>query len=726
MNEVEILEQIEQLKVEYKDVKSVLETLSKDLNNTAHLRGALSGAGAAAELILKCVYRRERKVDDKIPSERANEIKKQESEKLMLDELIRNVESNLPLRITTHLRTIQAWRNIGSHNKGHVSETINEATLQVVLLALNELVTWFIGEYLNHDLELFTSIKGSSNNENQTKSAELEIQTSINGEITQHSEKKLWKIWEKSESGNRYGFINNEGTIIVYPLYEQVDFLDDSRETVCVKINNKWGLIDSDGKWIIQPKFDWSFKFNEGVSSVCLNSKYGIIDNSDNWIAQPIFDQLGDFYDGLTYAFLNGKCGFINKSGNWIIQPMFDNVEVKLFQEGLAGVQFKDKWGYIDKSGNWIIQPMFDEIEGFSEGLAFVELDEKWGVIDKNGLLVIEPIYEKESYFKNGCAVVKYNGLYGIIDKLGDWVKSPFSGLIIHDNSFINAYNGPSKYGIGEKCGILDLNGNWVIEPIYAILSSCKNDLFVARIDLWDDKTGFIDFNGNWVIQPIFDLAESFDNGLALVSVNSKYGYINTKGNWVFQPTLEEEEEEEEEEDGEILDLDLNESSDEIFESNDSNTFEEFYADDFNLNSYFLNISSKLKITDQIDSKKIDSLLSNIDGEDYRDTYNECEFWVFYDSTFWQSGKEGFLICSDANYIYFIYNISGSGIFTFAIDDVNDTELTYISGLELLNNKVVITYDEDDEYHIENLPQEISTALNQFYLNEIEPRKCYE
>lgn len=596
MNESEIFEQIEQLKVEYKDVKSVLETLSKDLNNTAHLRGALSGAGAAAELILKCVYRRERKVDDKIPSERAYEIKKQESEKLMLDELIRNVESHLPLRISTHLRTIQAWRNIGSHNKGHVSETINETTLQVVSLALNELVTWFVGEYLNHDLDLFTSFKESSNSEYQKKSAGFINQIPIKPENNPHSKTMLWKIWKNSENGNLYGFINNEGKTVVFPMYEEIDFKDESRETVCVKINDKWGSINSDGNWIIQPMFDYSFKFNDGVASVCLNSKYGIIDKNANWIVLPIFDEIGDFKDNFAYAFLHEKCGFINKFGNWIIQPIFDNFEVKLFQEGLAGVQYNDKWGYIDNSGNWIINPIFDEIEGFSEGLAFVEIDQKWGVIDKNGAWIIEPIFEGdnsfESYFRNGRAIVKYNGLFGIIDKLGNWIKSPFSGWIHYYDDFnIFACNGLSQFGIGEKWGVIDLNGNWIINPIYDHLSHSNNDLIIAGIEY---KYGFINLKNNWIIQPIFENVKSFYNGLALVSLNGKCGYIDINGNWVFQPTLENEDLDE---DDKILDLELNEFEYDASESNDDNTFEESFAETINPETNKINTNILLSIS---------------------------------------------------------------------------------------------------------------------------------
>jgi formylglycine-generating enzyme required for sulfatase activity len=168
MKQEEIQNQIKKLEKEYADLKLALASLTSNFSNTSILRGILSGAGSAAELILKCVYRKEIILDEKIPVEIADEKKRQESERMMLDQLINNVESKIPLRILTHLRTIQAWRNIGSHDKGvELNETVNSSSLQVVSLAVNELIIWFVSEYLNLDATNF--INNSDANENTTK-----------------------------------------------------------------------------------------------------------------------------------------------------------------------------------------------------------------------------------------------------------------------------------------------------------------------------------------------------------------------------------------------------------------------------------------------------------------------------------------------------------------------------------------------------------------------------
>jgi len=714
MNELEIQEQIEQLKVEYRDVKSVLETLSRDLNNTAYLRGALSGAGAAAELILKCVYRREKKVDDKIPVDRAYELKKQESEKLMLDELIRGVEAHVPLRIITHLRTIQAWRNIGSHNKGQVADTINETTLQIVSLALNELVTWFIREYLNHDLDFFNSLKEEPKQDYRevVSGNSVSIEESSVRSDDYNARNMLWKVWRNSDNGLSYGFIDKTGKVAVFPMFENFRWVDDSHETVAVEINGKWGLIDSSGKWLIQPMFDTAFWYVNGLANVYLNTKYGVIDRKGNWIIQPIFDALGEFRDGVIFAAVNEKWGIIDTQGRWLQQPIFDDFRSFYSNEGLAGVQFQNKWGYVNSSGNWMISPIFDDISSFSEGLAFVEREERWGIINTSGDWIIEPIFDYDSEFKNKRAVVAHDDKVGIINSSGNWVVPPtFDTIVRCDNGLYLAC-------VKSKCGFIDEHGNWAIQPIFDSASIFNNELAAVSLN---NKYGFINNIGNWVVQPIFDSAESYFGGLALVSISEKYGYINTSGNWIYQPTMDPEDE---------GGLDLGELfTDTEEETSDAETAHKFLADDFNLKKYFWNITSKVKVTSQIDSGKVDNFLKDIDGNDFRDTFNDCEFWVFYDSTFWQNGKEGFLICSDSDWIYFIINNYGTAIFTFAIDDINDSDATFITGIELSTNKVIITYSDDEnedmEYELSDLPEGLDRAIHMFYNSEIEIRKSY-
>jgi len=356
------------------------------------------------------------------------------------------------------------------------------------------------------------------------------------------------------------------------------------------------------------------------------------------------------------------KYGSINHSGAIVIQPMFEN-EYN-FSEGLASVRVNCKWGFIDKRGNWVIQPMFENGENFSEGLASVAFNDKWGFIDKKGNWVIQPMFAYADNFSEELAIVEVNDKWGFIDK----------------------------------------KGNLVIQPMFENACKFEDELAIVEVN---DKWGFIDNKGNWVIQPMFENGNNFEYEIALVEVNDKYGYIDKKGNWVLQPTMYGNPDfYDDDDENEVLDLNMG----------------DFSPDDFNLEDYFGNVNSKLKIKNQIDPKKVQNFIENMDGFDW-DNYVTDELWVFYDKTFWQNGKEGFLICSDTNYIYLTVSYNAYlGSYIFAIDDVTEDH-DFISNMEIVNEQLVISILNEDDKHYWDFSSEINNALYEFFQEEIIPRK---
>ena len=63
----------------------------------------------------------------------------------------------------------------------------------------------------------------------------------------------------------------------------------------------------------------------------------------------PIFESSSNFKDGLAGVRINKKWGFINRSGNIVIKPKY--TYANLFFEELSLVESKNKYGYINKNG---------------------------------------------------------------------------------------------------------------------------------------------------------------------------------------------------------------------------------------------------------------------------------------------------------------------------------------------------------------------------------------
>lgn len=91
------------------------------------------------------------------------------------------------------------------------------------------------------------------------------------------------------------------------------------------------------------------------------------------------------------------------------------------------------------------------------------------------------------------------------------------------------------KYTPKRVCyGFLDLQGNWVIEPIFED-AYCFYDECYAGVKL-ECKWGFIDKSGKTVIEPQWDDAGNFSEGLTNVKLDGKWGFIDKSGKTIIDP----------------------------------------------------------------------------------------------------------------------------------------------------------------------------------------------
>ncbi|MBO4951209.1 MAG: WG repeat-containing protein [Clostridia bacterium] len=98
---------------------------------------------------------------------------------------------------------------------------------------------------------------------------------------------------------------------------------------------------------------------------------------------------------------------------------------------------------------------------------------------------------------------------FGIMDMDGNVVVEPiYEGIS-------DFKDGRSLFKIGGKYGFFDENWNVVIEPKYKGAADFSEGLACVCDDNW--SYGFIDVNGNTILPHTFDYAESFQDGLAVI-----------------------------------------------------------------------------------------------------------------------------------------------------------------------------------------------------------------
>lgn len=358
---------------------------------------------------------------------------------------------------------------------------------------------------------------------------------------------RLFDRPEKSERSGysptyyRIGYINRTGQIVIEP---NSDFAGDFSEGLA-SVGYRINIEDADDEVIERQSWrfnqDFPFKlFNAGEQCVHL---YGFIDTAGRIVIEPQFDGTRPFSDGMSRVTIGDKYGYINRSGEIVIEPQFD-YRAGDFSEGLAAVFVDEKYIFIDKQGEEAFPERFNRANRFSGGFASVKVDGKWGYIDRTGQMVIEPQFDYARRFHNGMAAVEINGKWGFIDESGSVVIEPKFGAAFGFHEDLGIVRIDGKWGLVEKWGCIDNTGSIVIEPRFhypirfseGLAHVCYAEGWGYREKYWWE---WIDKTGTTINRPYFDKAYFFSEGLAEVEIDDKCGYINRNGELVIEPQFD-------------------------------------------------------------------------------------------------------------------------------------------------------------------------------------------
>ena len=201
-----------------------------------------------------------------------------------------------------------------------------------------------------------------------------------------------------------------------------------------IEDQGKYGFINSEGAIIINPIYNYARRFHEGVAWVNLGG------------SKQSYDVIG------------GKWGFIDKKGEIVREIDLELVNLINFSEGLSWVmtgetKYNGIWGIINIKGNWVLEPeyKFTQAHGFINGVSIVEANRKKGYVKNTGELLFEPQFDSVGAYSDGIS----------------WVN-------------VGAEEDYDGFMVGGKWGLVDINGEYIVELIYLIVLvfSAKKGVF--------------------------------------------------------------------------------------------------------------------------------------------------------------------------------------------------------------------------------------------------------
>lgn len=333
--------------------------------------------------------------------------------------------------------------------------------------------------------------------------------------------------------------------------------------------NGKWGFMDSEGNFLIEPVFEDVKDYRSGYAIVKKNGKWGVYGRKNvrdgfEFSVAPQYDRI-EYVEASDKKFYiveqnNPKQGFINRSGEIAVSASFDRC--RSFTGGRIAVMRDGKWGFADSLGNMVVPFEFNDARPFSEGLAAVKKSGKWGFIDSDGELVTEQVYESVTPFENGCSYVRRNGKAMIIDRQGNAIP-------LEKNLQVTGIIGHYRIVKGKKgLGLIDETSKWVLKPVFGSIQPYAGDSIflvkkkqvygiISREGRWickpglmrvsdpsegirmaneNGKWGCLDEQGRWSVAPQFTRVQHFSQGLAAVKLSGKWGYIRPDGAFAIEP----------------------------------------------------------------------------------------------------------------------------------------------------------------------------------------------
>lgn len=313
-------------------------------------------------------------------------------------------------------------------------------------------------------------------------------------------------------------------------------------ETVIKLKRFQCGIINRNGDWVIRPIYSDILELEaDGNRRIRINGRDGLLDKNGKYVLEPIYEKIGVLEgDGCRVLKQNGKAGIINKNGDWVVKPIYDNLS-ELEADGNRVVAKGLYMGLMDKNNNIILDYKQCTIFKFEDGgrIFLKEGMNSFGIMDGNGKYMLDPIYKNIKRCKRSkkYVVLSHNDEWGLMNTNFEWeiplIKDGRIELLEEDNR--------RRIIIGNKCGLMDENNNWVLEPKYRDMWELEGDgnrRVRSGLEDWDFYDwGLIDRDGNYIIEPkhggICELES--DGNRRITSSDNKWGLVDSNGHMLVE-----------------------------------------------------------------------------------------------------------------------------------------------------------------------------------------------
>lgn len=343
------------------------------------------------------------------------------------------------------------------------------------------------------------------------------------------------KIFFPFQKDGKFGFMDEEGAMMVEPKYEVVEPYQEGLALVVKE--GKVGFINKSAELSIPFEYDDGESFNKGLAIVARGEKYGMIDRTNKAVVPLKYDLVGNFYSDLALVANDTAYGYVNRNGQ-------ETVPMKLeyatdFQNGYAVVDQDGKKGIINTLGMVVVPSRYNWLENYNQYLVCrAKQDSLYGLLDNKGAEILPFEYDRIGEFNDSLAMVVKGDKYGYVNAKGEIqipLKYDFKTEALVWGKFENGY---VKFLKKDKYGIMDTTGEEIFPAIFQDVGeySAKEYVAVKKRGKW----GYSDQNLKLTLSYKYELSHTFKAGIGKVKSEEGWQMINEDGKTLLDSAAQE------------------------------------------------------------------------------------------------------------------------------------------------------------------------------------------
>ena len=159
------------------------------------------------------------------------------------------------------------------------------------------------------------------------------------------------------QKDGHYGMMDGAGKLLCPLQYDAPITFSEGKAVVSQtkKDEELYGLIDKNGRELIPLQYDYISDYADGAAIYGKDQKYGLLNSEGKTITGAVYGWAGEISDGMVVVRdEKGKYGVLNAKG--VLAVPFRFSEIKDFQAGYAFVFTEDQYGIIDETGKFMMQ----------------------------------------------------------------------------------------------------------------------------------------------------------------------------------------------------------------------------------------------------------------------------------------------------------------------------------------------------------------------------------